>query len=209
MASFIPSKKEATDFNKGVQYISGDVVQAITVNNLVESALYSQSEAELAHAVSDSALTAATEALDKIDNVIGNIGLSAYPVGAYYISNTSTSPASLFGGSWTEVTGRFLYANHGGYVSASNTGQGGSADAILVNHTHYMVGSNGNSTPALASSPNSAIASYRDSGGGSLLYELYAAPDAASRGQTSSAGGSGTGANMPPYQTVYAWRRTA
>lgn len=32
-----------------------------------------------------------------------------YPVGAYYLSNSPTSPASLFGGTWTQVTGdRFL-----------------------------------------------------------------------------------------------------
>lgn len=33
-----------------------------------------------------------------------------YPVGAVYISYVSTSPASLFGGSWTQITGRFLRA---------------------------------------------------------------------------------------------------
>lgn len=32
-----------------------------------------------------------------------------YPVGAYYLSNSPTSPASLFGGTWTQVTDdRFL-----------------------------------------------------------------------------------------------------
>lgn len=36
--------------------------------------------------------------------------LDAYPVGAVYISYVSTSPASLFGGSWTQITGRFLRA---------------------------------------------------------------------------------------------------
>lgn len=54
MASFVPSKKEASDFNNGVQYVnydpttgrSGDAVQAETINNLVESALYSQQVVE-------------------------------------------------------------------------------------------------------------------------------------------------------------------
>ncbi len=41
---------------------------------------------------------------------INGIGLKAYPVGAYYISESATSPASLFGGTWTQVTGRFLRA---------------------------------------------------------------------------------------------------
>ena len=30
--------------------------------------------------------------------------LNAYPVGAIYASANSTSPASLFGGSWTQIT---------------------------------------------------------------------------------------------------------
>ena len=42
-----------------------------------------------------------------------------YPVGSYYISNSSTSPAQRFGGEWLEVgddnseQGFFLYAHHG------------------------------------------------------------------------------------------------
>lgn len=35
--------------------------------------------------------------------------LDAYPVGSIYISEESTSPASLFGGTWVKITGRFLY----------------------------------------------------------------------------------------------------
>lgn len=42
MADFVPSKKEASDFNEGVQYIDNDIVQPSTINDLVESALYSQ-----------------------------------------------------------------------------------------------------------------------------------------------------------------------
>lgn len=48
-----------------------------------------------------------------------------YPVGSYYISNSSTSPASLFGGSWVRITSRFLYSSN------SSSGTGGSDS-----HTH-------------------------------------------------------------------------
>ena len=51
-----------------------------------------------------------------------------YPVGAYYISNSSTNPGSLFGGQWSNVTGRFLYCNNG-------TGPGG---ANSVSHSHTV-----------------------------------------------------------------------
>lgn len=42
MAQFNPSRKFPTDFNKGNKYKAGDAVQASTINNLVESALWVQ-----------------------------------------------------------------------------------------------------------------------------------------------------------------------
>ena len=41
-------------------------------------------------------------------NTLAQIILKAYPVGAIYISTSSTSPASLFGGTWTQLKDRFL-----------------------------------------------------------------------------------------------------
>lgn len=37
-----------------------------------------------------------------------NLGQVIYPVGAIYASANSTSPASLFGGSWTQITNAAL-----------------------------------------------------------------------------------------------------
>ena len=64
--------------------------------------------------------------------------LAAYPVGAYYMSSDSTSPATLFGGTWTQITNRFIFAAGPGY-SVNSTG--GSATKTLVtdnipSHTH-------------------------------------------------------------------------
>lgn len=42
-----------------------------------------------------------------------NLGQVIYPVGSVYMSYTSTSPASLFGGNWTAITGHFPYFNNG------------------------------------------------------------------------------------------------
>lgn len=39
---------------------------------------------------------------------LAEIMLTIYPVGSVYISMNSTSPASLFGGEWTQINGRFL-----------------------------------------------------------------------------------------------------
>ena len=119
--------------------------------------------------------------------------LSAYPVGAVYISWSSTSPASLFGGSWVAITGRFPYFNAG-------TGQGGSNSHTLSvnempNHNHSIHmrvgwGSGGGASETIfqTSSPTS---------GGNKWTE-----------STNYTGSNWSHNNMPAYQTLYAWRRT-
>ncbi len=69
MAEFTPSKKTAQDFNNGVEYINedvgitGDALQAETINNLVESALYTQEQAEGAVSAVNGAVDTANNAL--------------------------------------------------------------------------------------------------------------------------------------------------
>jgi hypothetical protein len=45
-----------------------------------------------------------------------------YPVGAIYLSTVSTSPATLFGGSWTQIQNRFLVAAGSSYGAGSTGG---------------------------------------------------------------------------------------
>lgn len=108
MANFIPSKKEASDFNSGVQYINGDMVQAVTINNLVESALYSQQTADTAKATAQDALDRITFQFDI------NTFKAMYPVGSIYVQYPLTfTPAQMaMGTSWevaTEYIGRAIY----------------------------------------------------------------------------------------------------
>lgn len=56
--------------------------------------------------------------------------LDAYPIGAYYISSSPTSPATLFGGTWVQVKDRMILAVGDTYNSAGATG--GSATTKLV-----------------------------------------------------------------------------
>lgn len=95
--------------------------------------------------------------------------LDAYPIGAYYISSSPTSPATLFGGTWVQVKDRMILAVGDTYSSAGLTG--GSATTKLVvnnipshnhscgtagNHSHTRGSMNisgtfgtGNQTPSL------------------------------------------------------------
>lgn len=69
--------------------------------------------------------------------------LAAYPVGAYYISSKSTSPATLFGGTWEQVQDMFILAAGTRYTAGTtaNPRTGGSSTktlrvANIPSHTH-------------------------------------------------------------------------
>lgn len=117
-----------------------------------------------------------------------------YPVGAVYVSWSSTSPASLFGGSWTQIRGAYVRFD-------SNTSTGGS-------NTHTLTVAEMPSHSHVIESRNQAWVA----GGANIA---TAGPSAATGSWTSGAtrasktGGGGSHSIMPYYQNMYAWRRTA
>ena len=125
--------------------------------------------------------------------------LEAYPVGALYLSFSATSPASLFGGTWAQISGRFLRA-------ASGTGTGGSDTCTLTGtqmpgHHHGVISERDGDWMGLWQSNVSE---------GGLWWVVSNGTPGANRGlKTTSVGGGGSHNNMPAYQDVYAWRRTA
>jgi hypothetical protein len=131
-----------------------------------------------------------------------------YPVGSIYSSTVSTNPNTLFGfGTWVAfAAGRVMIGNGGGFSAGAT---GGSADAIVVSHTHSV------NDP----SHTHGIPEGSRFGGGTGLnsgddetstVNNYSTSQAASTGiSIASAGSSGTNANLPPYIVVYMWNRTA
>ena len=63
-----------------------------------------------------------TQAITKNTQDISNIWSIIYPVGAIYMSATSTSPQTLFGGTWEQIKGRFMYACEDSGITAGDTG---------------------------------------------------------------------------------------
>lgn len=129
---------------------------------------------------------------------------NVYPVGSIYMSTNSTSPASFLGGSWTRIYGQFLLGagttpNTSKSYTAGTTG--GSADAVVVSHTHkinYLYGGTGGVTS------DGTTVQYGYAG------ETYGGITTTQNKSTlTTVGESGTGKNMPPYLVVYMWKRTA
>lgn len=116
-----------------------------------------------------------------------------YPVGSIYISYNNTSPASLFGGTWTQITGRFPYFGSSTATGGANTQT--LTIAQLPAHNHNLGG---------------APIMYKGAGKGNFGGVEGNDLQSASYGFNTENTGSGTSVNnMPAYQSLYAWRRTA
>jgi hypothetical protein len=150
-----------------------------------------------------------------------------YPVGSIYTNAAvSTNPATLLGfGTWSAFgAGRVMVgldAGNAAFDTAQETG--GSADAIVVSHTHSFSGTTGDvgnhehNLQKLGSAqagqdnggaPISSSTGYSTSRNLSPT-EGAGGHDHSFSGTTASTGSSATNANLPPYVVVYMWRRTA
>ena len=144
------------------------------------------------------------------DIIIGGKSLLDFlhPVGSYYWSDNATSPATLFGGTWVKVEGRFLLGS-GGVYSVGDTG--GEAEHTLTveempSHRHPFAGSGDFSNyDGRNSSINKQGSAYSGEPG------LYNGADYSSSGYIAMqyTGGGAAHNNMPPYYTTNIWRRTA
>ena len=141
--------------------------------------------------------------------------VTLHPVGSIYINATnSTNPATLLGfGTWTAFgAGRVMVGFDSGNVlfdAAEETG--GSANAIVVRHTHT----------ATVTDPGHNHLAFVYGGYSQVGVATANVNQANNQGQSTSTattgisvaisttGSSGTDANYQPYITVYMWKRTA
>lgn len=145
---------------------------------------------------------------------------SIYPVGSIYMSVESTSPATLFGGTWSQLQNRFLLGAGSSYT-AGNTG--GAATVTLTTsqmpaHTHTFTGTAASHTHTLknkkttwgsSGSSNVVIDSTSSSYSSLVNVTNVNSTSITPKGTNSSTGGGGSHNNMPPYLVVYMWKRTA
>jgi len=140
-----------------------------------------------------------------------------YPVGSIYTNaSVSTNPATLLGfGTWTAFgAGRVMVGFDSGnalFDTAEETG--GSADAIVVSHTHTATSTVTDPTHSHtfvyeAGAVQSGAG--RNGVGGTAPFSTSSASTGITVATTNaSTGSSGTNANYQPYITVYMWKRTA
>lgn len=129
--------------------------------------------------------------------------LSAYPVGAIYISTSSTSPASLFGGTWESIASERVLMG----VSSSH-GAGSTVSAGLPNITGvlkdlFVSGHFNQSTGVFKRSHCSTFSQQTDSSDwlGWAEAQFYASDSNSIYGNASTV--------QPAAYYVYMWRRTA
>ena len=116
-----------------------------------------------------------------------------YPVGAIYISTSSTNPQTLFGGSWTQIKDRFLLAAGSSYSAGTTGGEAThklTIDEMPAHSDSYRLKGGENTDSQTALLTWSANVSYQT---------WY----------TTDTGGNTAHNNMPPYLVVYVWKRTA
>lgn len=157
-----------------------------------------------------------------------------YPIGSVYMSVNNINPNVLFGGRWEQLKDRFLLGSGDTYENGST---GGSADAVVVKHNHtqnpHNHNQNAHNHTASADGKQSFLtaptgSSWNEIQGSDISgsgYHYVATKDksnynvwvsqtanntATNQAQTATnkeAGVDGTGKNLPPYLTVYMWKR--
>lgn len=144
----------------------------------------------------------------------GNIDFNQiYPVGSIYLSVNSLNPGTLFGGTWTQITDKFL-------IGASSSYPVNTSGGTTV-HSHTT----GNCTLNINQIPSHNHEIYRNvpygipyndlngvaSGGNGIVKynESYTPFSIGFTGgnQPHNHGGTSLASNIPPYLAVYIWQR--
>jgi hypothetical protein len=154
-------------------------------------------------------LTSKASDSDKLDGVDSSgyatsghahSALTYWPIGSIYQSTVSTSPATLFGGgTWVALEGKFLVgkASAGTFNTAGATGGEEThqlTEAEMPSHNHWLRERYGTDTAGTNGLP---LASNSDT---YRIHHTTAITDAGSDYAHN---------NLPPYEVVYMWKRTA
>lgn len=195
-----------------------DATRAVTPAGLSE--IYDDLDTRITAA--DGAISALDTRVDALEAI--SIVNTVYPVGSVYMATVSTNPGTLFGvGTWAAIEGRFLIGADGTYTAGST---GGAPTATLTTtelpaHTHSFSATTGSDgihdhqigvdSIAGTGSGEFAVNGPADSAGEAGTGTIFdSGSHTHSVSGTTGSNGSGTAFSiLPPYLSVYMWRRTA
>ena len=153
-----------------------------------------------ANAVSDQTSSDISNAVDAMSNTMWE---KIYPVGSIYISANSTSPASLFGGTWEQIKDRFLLAAGDTYSAGSTGGEANHTLTVNEMPSHYHSGLDIDGVYVFGWDLGSK------KGFDFMRATNHDGYSTSERLRTLSAGGNQPHNNMPPYLAVYMWKRVS
>ena len=211
-----------SDYSKSTNFTAKDGLASGDPNKRINGALFDSEFDPISTAVASKIDKVAGETAE-ISQFTSSGGLEStgltltqlygaiYPVGSIY-SNAAvaTNPATLLGfGTWTAFgAGRVMVGLDSGNVLMDTVEEtGGSADAVVIAHTHTVTDPGHIHSVSGTRNYNS-----QDDRNGSESTRLgqQVDTDSATTGITiASAGVAGTDLNYQPFITVYYWKRTA
>ena len=176
----------------------GDVDGGVSVDIVVDTVLSKTSNNPIAN---KPVATKFSEILEAIEQAKKDILLSAYPVGALFMSTANISPTTLFGGTWERIKGRFIWGIDDGETAGITGGEKTHTLTVseMPEHIHYY-NSYTNGFPAQVNGADRYKTAVRDN---------INTTDSVAGTQTNVAGENQPHNNMPPYYGSYIWRRTA
>ena len=131
---------------------------------------------------------------------------AVYPVGSIYMSVNTVSPSVLFGfGVWEKIEDKFLLGCGTNYANGST---GGSADSVVVSHSHKPNAAGEYIVTSEEKTANNTKVAYSASGN-RWVDGQPSQSNFHHRTSTNTVGEDGTNKNMPPYLAVNIWKRTA
>lgn len=180
---------------------SGSAVPSEYYTALTDAAARAAEQVGLAKDQAGIATQAADQAQEAVSGYVKKSELldSVYPIGAIYISVSDSSPKTLFGGDWEQIRGRFLLSESADIPAGSYGGEENHTLTIeeMPSHRHQAADANGNQ---LNYNGNAQIGEGNSGISGGVDW---------SNMWTSYTGGGNPFSIMPPYFSVYMWKRIA
>ena len=197
--------------------IEGTTINASVFNTFQNEIDTANTKAQNAHDLATSASNSATTALSKATEVEANLNTlinsggqstNPYPVGSIYTSVKTTSPASLFGGSWEIIKDRVLVGAGNNY-SLGDAGGATSHNHTLTSAYAKFYYNNINEANRIVFKSKDGLEAYTTNyQSGNLSSAASYITNTVTSG-TVIGGNADTTSSMPPYLAIAMWKRIA